>query len=454
MKKLVKRLSVVFATALTLSAVAVLGAGCGEKKKKISDPQKFIDVIKDNPKANISLSADLDFTGVEWEPLEYHGTLNGNGHTISNITVTKNEGSSIGIFSYGQLSVENLKIENLSVNYFGEGQYIGGLVGYWGVQYEDDFDGNFDEYIKDVEISGTINAMGATYVGGVVGYQNCGFQSYYDWEGNSLENIVSKVEVTGGSNVGGLVGEFNWKSEGWDYNVQDTYSLVKNLKNYGAVTGIKSYVGGIVGGNAFSAKYEGCVNYGEVKAQNRVGGIAGSVANAEFRGCSNEGKVHATETAGGVIGYQSGGRIVQCSNQGEVSTRDNDCGGIIGKQEDGKEILACTNTGAVSGKDYVGGIAGTLKGANMLVSACKNEGKITGGNLVGGVVGGCVSSLGSVLSGEALIAHVADCENAGQIFGTGEWIDYICGGAVWAKGTSENNTNTGELYRNGVLIEK
>ena len=461
MKKALKGGSIAFAAVLTLSAMAAIGTGCSEDKK-IADPQKFIEEIKNNPQVDISLSSDLDFTGIEWEPLEYHGTLNGNGHTISNITITKNEGSSIGIFSYGQLSVENLEIENLSVNYFGEGKYIGGLVGYWGVN-KNDFDNVFDEYIKDVKISGTVNAMGATYVGGVVGYQADG-ESRYEYEddgGYSFYNVVSRMEVSGGSNVGGIVGRFSWE-EDWQFSRSDFYNGVKNVKNYGSVTAIKEVAGGIVGETADLAKYEGCVNYGEVKAQVKAGGIVGNAALTELVGCSNEGKVRASGKtglleegyAGGIVGYQTGGRIVECVNKGETSAKHKTCGGIVGCMEDGKEILACTNSGAVDGDTYIGGIAGSLKGANMLVSVCKNEGEIRGNNFIAGLIGGCLSNIGSIISNETLIASITNCENAGNIYGNGEWIDPFCGGVIWPTGTSENNTNTGELYRNGVRIEQ
>lgn len=471
MRKLFKRLSVAFAAALTLSVAAVLGTGCGGGKT-ISDPQKFIDAIKEDPEVDISLSSDLDFTGYDWEPLVYHGTLNGNGHTISNITIKKNTGDNVGIFSFGQLSVKNLKIENLNVNYFGDGKNIGGLVGYW----RDNGNTKYDkEYIEGVEISGTINAMGATYVGGVVGYQKDGYgyeQAHYNKE-LSYSNIVSRVEVSGGSNVGGIVGEAK-------FGGGSSYTNFKDVKNYGTVTGIKSYVGGIVGANEGVTKYESCINYGEIKAQNRVGGIAGSVEEVEVFGCSNEGKITASESAGGVIGYQSKGKIEQCTNKGEISSRDKDGGGIVGTQEKGegilactntgtvtgnacvggivgtqtggKEILACTNTGTVEGDTHVGGIVGASKGEVMLISGCKNEGEIKGRDGVAGIVGACLDSLGKITFEEVLMATVSNCENAGKIYGTELHTSFICGNGDWEK--HENNTHTGELYRNGVLIER
>lgn len=452
MKKHLKWLSCVITAVLTLSAVTVLGAGCKDGKK-ISDPQEFIDTIKEDPKADLYLDADLDFSGIDWEPLEYHGTLKGNGHTISNITIEEVEGDNIGIFSFGRFSIENLKIEKLSVTYLGTGSNIGGLVGYWGT-IQKESEGFFDDCITDVEISGTVNAIGATNVGGVVGFQHCGDTD------NSFGNVTSRVDVTGSTNVGGIVGQFNW-NEDWYYSNSGYSSVIKKAVNYGSVTAMKETAGGIIGFNTDSAVYEKCWNHGTIKAKTHVGGIVGNAQEAEFLGCTNDGSVHALGNAGmleeafagGIVGYQQEGRIAQCTNKGEVSAKYSACGGIVGCQEDCKEILACTNQGKVSADQYVGGIAGSLKGSNMLVSTCKNEGMISGTDFVAGIVGVCLSNLGSIISNESQIAHMTNCENSGDIYGIGEWIGAIGAGSVWGTGTEGNNKNTGNLYRNGIIIE-
>ena len=61
------------------------------------------------------LLADLDLTGVAWEPWDIMWiTFNGNNHTISNLTTT--EGWRSGFFGYaGAVKVENLTIENATV---------------------------------------------------------------------------------------------------------------------------------------------------------------------------------------------------------------------------------------------------------------------------------------------------------------------------------------------------
>ena len=87
-------------------------------------------------------TADIDLTGVTWEPIGYSGTYyfagnyDGDGHTISNATSTgKNDAdgfATAGIFGWVAFgSVENLHVKN--ANFVATGQnnysYVGGIAG-------------------------------------------------------------------------------------------------------------------------------------------------------------------------------------------------------------------------------------------------------------------------------------------------------------------------------------
>lgn len=82
-----------------------------------------------NKDANAELDADIDMTGVDWTPIcqtvSYHsseatdtgytGTFDGNGHTISNLTVTGKSGDT---YSYGLFGTVSGTVKNLGmVNY-------------------------------------------------------------------------------------------------------------------------------------------------------------------------------------------------------------------------------------------------------------------------------------------------------------------------------------------------
>lgn len=87
-------------------------------------------------------TADIDLTGVTWEPIGYSGgcyfagNYDGDGHTISNATSTgKNDAdgyATAGIFGWVAFgSVENLHVKN--ANFVATGQnnysYVGGIAG-------------------------------------------------------------------------------------------------------------------------------------------------------------------------------------------------------------------------------------------------------------------------------------------------------------------------------------
>ena len=87
-------------------------------------------------------TADIDLTGVSWEPIGYSGSYyfagnyDGDGHTISNVTSTgKNDANGFataGIFGWVAFgSVENLHVKN--ANFVATGQnnysYVGGIAG-------------------------------------------------------------------------------------------------------------------------------------------------------------------------------------------------------------------------------------------------------------------------------------------------------------------------------------
>ena len=143
----------------------------------------------------------------------FTGMFDGNGHTISNLTI--DGGRNLGLF--GRLEhgaeVKNLGVVDIRIN--GYGIHIGGLVG----------DNN--GAIRACYARGS--ACGGGYVGGLVGYNR-----------GDVTICYSTSEVGGEYDVGGLVGI----NEG---DVAYCYST-------GSVSG-ETYVGGLVGENGGEVKY-------------------------------------------------------------------------------------------------------------------------------------------------------------------------------------------------------
>ena len=142
---------------------------------------------------NITLDKNIDLTGKDWTPIgtsarnSYKGTFDGDGHTITGLTVTTND-EDVGLFGHLNRAgtVKNVVMEGIQItsNQINGGS-IGGVVGFsWGT-------------IENCSVSGSVS--GTVYVGGVVGAQ---------W-GGSITGCSSSATVKGMVDVGGVVGQVN-----------------------------------------------------------------------------------------------------------------------------------------------------------------------------------------------------------------------------------------------------
>lgn len=191
---------------------------------------------------NYKLMADLDATGITWEPIPYvvTGIINGNGHKISNLTYVTTETSNIaeiGMFRVFSGTIDNLEIKNVNIsvadisadaekitNYSGVGAIAGVMV---------------KGRIMNTKVSGSVTAttdnvggfIGHTSDGNIVRLQNC-------------ENTATVAANKGSSNIAGLVG-----CALGALSVQDCI-------NNGEITGTHNNVGGLVG-------YVKAINYEE-----------------------------------------------------------------------------------------------------------------------------------------------------------------------------------------------
>ena len=260
------------------------------------------DVQAANPNAHAKLMNNINLNGNatnQWTPIGneehlYTGTFNGNGHTISGLTINNRSAEDQGLFGY--LSTDGINtgtVQNLTVSgSVSGGWYVGGIVGY-----------NFFGTVTNCAFSGSVT--GSYYVGGVVG-QNFG----------TVENCYNTDAVnSSGNRVGGVVG--------------DNGGTVKNCYNTGTVTGpdsgSDSYVGGVVGNN--EASVTNCYNTGKVTGSadsSDVGGVVGlnssgdSSASASVTNCYNTGKVTGSADSsdvGGVVGHNSSASVANCYYQ-------------------------------------------------------------------------------------------------------------------------------------------
>lgn len=229
--------------------------------------------ISNNPAGSYVLAADINCANVAFTPINsFTGTLDGQGNTISNLTINLPSQNQVGLF--GSIleggHVEDLIIVNANIT--GQAQ-VGVLTGYM--------------FVSTVSKVSSKNSQvnGVSQVGGLIG------ESY---NGSGISNVVvDNVTVNGGNEVGGLVGRI------WDGNVNNiSLSSVK-----ATVFGTGNSVGGI-GGYSKSGDVTESYSGGSVQGSNNVGGIFGETfENAGIHNCYSQSSISGNENVGGIAGF-------------------------------------------------------------------------------------------------------------------------------------------------------
>jgi hypothetical protein len=301
------------------------------------------------------LMADVDLSGYSsgtgWSPIgtssgsAFTGIFDGNGHTISNLTINDSTTDYKGLFGYTSgAEIKNVTLTNVSVN--GK-RYVGGLAGYSTAA------GN----ISNCSVSGTVSG-GNDSVGGMVGIKN----------GGTVENCTASVTVNSTSeSAGGLIGHCQ--------------ANVKNCHATGSVKGTSS-VGGLVG-YASGIQIEQCFATGNVIIDKNLpnpayaGGLVGMANTVTITKCYALGDVTVQYPgtnfvyAGSLAGYFQGGTIQYCFARGNVDANNTNtgptsnvfAGGLVGRL-----LIAaqhCYSTGSVAASKagtctvYINGFANT-----------------------------------------------------------------------------------------------
>lgn len=180
---------------------APMAGGSGTK----DDPYQIataaqLDAIHDWPTATYYvLVNDIDLSGIEWIPYNGYINFDGQGHTVSNLTITgTNINSRVNVGMFGGLKsywsnyyagtfqsrVSNLNLKDVNIDITGTDNYtttlcVGAIVG--------GYDGfNDSVYIQNCTASGKINVQGGfrAWVGGLTG------------GGIYIENSTNKVDIT------------------------------------------------------------------------------------------------------------------------------------------------------------------------------------------------------------------------------------------------------------------
>jgi len=232
---------------------------------------------------NITLTADINLKGIDWTPIgkddnkAYTGTFDGNGKTITGLTVTGSD-QYAGLFGYigSGGTVKNVVLEGVQIESDNDMSDVGGVAGQ---SY-----GN----IENCSVSGSVSVSGTNSIaGGVVGYQT----------GGSITGCSSSATVNAGGVAGGVVGLADGGATLTACYATDNVTIESS--------GTGSYfAGGVVGINTVST-LKACYAWGSVTGSGSgtvyVGGVTGSNDLGTLTAC-----YHAKGTVSGPAGTTGG----------------------------------------------------------------------------------------------------------------------------------------------------
>lgn len=198
-----------------------------------------LQAINQNLSGKFILMNDIDLSGIDWEPIgkynptdedpwggAFKGVFNGNGYSITNLTVKAEDGATgVGLFG----ATEDAEISNLvlkDINVSASGDYnetaVGGLIGI-----------SRDTNIDNITVTGSVS--GHQGVGGLIGR----IEDSDNLKKINITNVTTDVNVNAAFYAGGLIG----KVGGTEFNSL----VIENCHTSGNISITDQAAGGLIG---------------------------------------------------------------------------------------------------------------------------------------------------------------------------------------------------------------
>ena len=405
----------------------------------------------------------------------FTGVYNGNGHTISNLYILRNN-SRLGLFGYtsnATISDIGLIDANVSgdVDYLGiligdcyattisncyatgnatSYAYAGGLIGYAyecvltncyssaTVSADDEYAGGLVGYTEDSELTNcyaTGNVSAYREAGGLVGYT----------EDTEITDCYATGNVEGSRYLGGLIGYMyegqlsgsyaTGAVEGNDEYIGGLLGRAEqdiNITNCYATGNVKGNedVGGLIGRTNDNVTLLDCFATGDVQGENAIGGLIGSSNNLSITNSYAEGTILGEYQAGGLIGYSYYTNVSMCHATGSVTATSAQIGGLIGYTYESTISNSFATGNIISDNNFIGGLIGYANDSD--VSLCYATGDVASDNyFIGGLLG--YSDYNSIIESYAT-GNVIGYQYAGGLIGYADFLN-----------TVENNYATGNV---------
>ena len=235
-----------------------------------------------------------DITDRGWRPIgnsanPFNAIFNGNGYTISNLAINRDDANYVGLFGNITSAAEIVAIELLEMDVYG-GSLVGGLVAK-----------NDGGTIEHSHVSGNVTGSDIL-VGGLVGSHR-----------GHINNSYVHGMVAGNQSVGGLVGA-SYRTAS---TIINSYAL-NNVKGRTSVGGLMGVNVGLLSNSYSDGMVEGIINVGGLVGLN-VGNIDNNYANSDVSG---------TSVVGGLVGENRG--LVENSYASGETTGTSFIGGLVG----------------------------------------------------------------------------------------------------------------------------
>ena len=348
------------------------------------------ELMKKNQTTSFSLIADIDLENEVWTPLNYEEgfakglELEGNGHTISNLTSTdaQNYPSFVGVVNG---SVKNLVFDGATIT--GGNNTAGVLAGYVGSASASIIGNISDITVKNAVVTGTKRGLG-------------GIAGYISKVSEAVKNChaINTTVTSTADRVGGLFGQ-----------VEKTY-LVENCTAENVNVSGSINIGGLVG--VGYGNFTDCTSSGTVSSTNTtsnadiaLGGLVGYFENGVISHCSSSVSIDQTTNGrdiGGLIGKMLVGTVEKSYSTGNVKGLQRNVGGFIGliTNTSSKSVVTdCYCTGNVVANAYSGGFLGLHEKGAVEITNCYATGSVEGSFALGGMLG--VTATGMSMSKSA-----------------------------------------------------
>ncbi len=436
----------------------------------------------------VKVTADIDFTGVDFKPIGNKATslqadFDGAGHTVKGITYTPADTYEGAFATVGADAV----VHDLTVGgtITSAKSYTAGFVG---AAY-----GTFRNCVNAINVTST-----ATYSAGFVAnaygtakFEDCinqgNVSSSNTYIGGFASNVVKGASFLRCANVGSVSntgsGSYTagFAANSTAANYIGVYNIGEiNITNPDKVQYVGGLIGKLTGGTADVVTMTNCYNTADIEATGVIAGLFGTTSSANFilhmDSCYNTGNIHSVTStsiksgaAGGIAGFfPSNSTYANCWNSGNVTSDKNQyAGGLVAKNSssgtatrlttiknchntgnvvangshgagiaayiaDYTTIDSCYNTGNVSGSNRIAGLVAVPVGAHDVISNCYNSGDVTA----------ATTRAGGLQSYGVATATFTNCFNTGSISsqsttsGTAETAGAYIGGLAGTSGAT------------------